>query len=241
MRRWFAISILMTAAAGCGAKSTCVPGQSAACVCSDGTGGAQVCKGDGSFAACQCASGGSDDMGTGGNGTGGNGTGGNGTGDMGGGVVSTRQKRVFVTSTNYAGVIADSICQTVADSVSLGGTWVPWLSSSASGLSYSAINEVKGTGPWVRLDGMVAFANHAQLATAPTVALDVTETGQKVVGTAVWTGTLAGGVFSSDTCNGWDNNTYTGSIGDASTTSGWTAAGGSYPCTDTAHVYCFEQ
>jgi hypothetical protein len=242
--RGFLLLTLITA--GCGANSTCVPGQSAACVCSDGTGGAQLCKGDGSFAACQCASGassgGSEDMGTGDNGSGGNGSGGNGSGDMAtGGVVSTGQKRVFVTSSNYAGVVADTICQTVADSVSLGGTWVPWLSSSLSGFSYSAINQVKGTGPWVRLDGMVAFANHAQLATAPAVTLDVTETGQKVVGSSVWTGTLTGGVLGSDTCNGWDNDSYTGSTGNAESTSAWTASGSSYPCADTAHVYCFEQ
>jgi hypothetical protein len=41
--------------AGCGSKSnSCVPGQSTACVCGDGSGGAQVCQHDGTFGACMC-------------------------------------------------------------------------------------------------------------------------------------------------------------------------------------------
>jgi hypothetical protein len=152
------------------------------------------------------------------------------------------QKRVFVTSQSYAGTVAASVCQTVAESVNLGGSWTAWLSSSASGTSYDAIDEITGSGPWVRLDGVVVFANHAQLATAPTVQIDVTEAGQKVVGAAVWTGTLTGGRHAVDTCYGWQSTTYNGSIGDITTTAAWTAAGNSYSCSSgTAHVYCFEQ
>jgi hypothetical protein len=228
---------------GCGAKSTCVPGQSAACICSDGTGGAQLCKGDGTFAACQCASGATspgvgDDMATG---TGGNGNTGSG-GDMATGGNHTGQKRVFVTSSAYAGSVAASVCQTVADSVSLGGTWIAWLSLSTAPTP-DAINRVQGTGPWALLDGTVVFANHAQLATKPTALIDVFETGQKAPGAlSVWTGTLTGGVHSGSDCNGWSSMGYYGDYGTTSSTASWTAAGGSAPsCSDVMHVYCFEQ
>ena len=44
-------------------------------------------------------------------------------------------KRMFVTSTFHSGpigglAVADSICQTRADAVPLGGTWKAWLSTS---------------------------------------------------------------------------------------------------------------
>lgn len=227
---------------GCGAKSTCVPGQSAACVCSDGSGGAQVCRGDGTFGVCQCGTA----VGNGGNGNGGGGGGGGGTtiggDDMATGSVSTGQKRVFVTSQAYAGSVADSICQTVADSVSLGGTWVAWL-SSANSTTPDAIDRIKGTGPWVLLDGTVAFANHAQLGTSPTAAIMVTETGQKLPGpVSVWTGTLSGGVHSGQDCAGWatTSSSYAGEIG-STTVGAWTASGQAFQCSDTERVYCFEQ
>lgn len=69
-----AMLLLTLIGAGCGSKSTCVPGQSAACVCSDGSGGAQLCQHDGTFGACMCGSGGDT--------SGSNGSGGNSAGDM---------------------------------------------------------------------------------------------------------------------------------------------------------------
>jgi hypothetical protein len=236
--RGFVLLTLITA--GCGAKSTCVPGQSTACVCSDGTGGAQVCRGDGTFAACQCASGatspGGDDMGTGG--VGGNGNGSSG-GDM--AVASRGQKRVFVTSTAYTGSVAAGVCNNVAQSVNLGGTWVPWLSRTGS-TSADAIDVVTGNGPWVRLDGMVAFANHAQLATAPSVPLAITEKNAPLPAgdDEVWTGTLTGGMHSGSDCGGWTANSLSASYGLVST-SEWTAQGSTTSCSYALHVYCFEQ
>jgi hypothetical protein len=199
MKREIGLLLCALVVAGCGGKgSSCVPGQSTACVCSDGSGGAQVCRGDGTYGVCQCGAtgnvggNGGGDMAMGGGGAGGGGSGGGGSGGGGGGS-STGQKRMFVTSAAYAGTAVSGICQAAADSVSLGGTWVPWLSFGADVTPRSAIDEVKGTGPWVRLDGMVAFANHAQLATAPSVPLDVDEHGQTIGVSDVWTGTLTGG------------------------------------------------
>src|SRR5438067_9134817 len=101
MKREIGIFMLALAVVGgCAAKSnTCVPGQSSACVCSDGAPGAQVCGGDSTFGACSCAVGGSNggrDMAVAGN------VGGNGSGDM-SSATSSGSKRLFVTSTSYAG------------------------------------------------------------------------------------------------------------------------------------------
>jgi hypothetical protein len=215
-----------------------VPGQSAACICSDGTGGAQVCKGDGTFAACQCASGatspGGEDMGTGVPNM-------QGGGDMAMGGVTPGQKRVFITSSAYAGSVAASVCQTVADSMNLGGKWVAWLSSS-SWPTPDAINRVSGNGPWALLDGTVVFANHAQLATKPLALIDVFENGQKAPSAlGVWTGTLTGGIHSGSDCAGWSSQSYSGDVGSTSSTSSWTATGSAPTCGNVMHVYCFEQ
>ena len=169
--------------------------------------------------------------------------GGGGTGGAGGGGgTSTGQKRMFITSAAYAGTAVSGICQAAADSVSLGGTWVPWLSFGADVTPRNAIDEVKGAGPWVRLDGMVAFANHAQLATAPSVPLEIDEHGQTIAVSDVWTGTLTGGSYSGSDCHNWGASNYYGSIGRSSSASDWTAyTSQTVACNNTAHVYCFEQ
>jgi len=245
MKRELGLLLALFVVAGCGGKgNSCVPGMSAACVCSDGSGGAQVCGGDGTYAACDCGGAGNvggnggDDMAMGGGGSGGGGSGG-------GGGTSTGSKRVFVTSTLYAGSVVKSVCGNAADAVGLGGTWLPWLSESEAGAESDAIATIQGSGPWVRLDGMVAFANHAQLATTPSVPINVTEKMQVVGATeddAVWTGTLSGGVHGTDDCFGWTSSGNLGSYGHASETSRWTASGTSDSCSSGTHrVYCFEQ
>ncbi|HEX9101967.1 MAG TPA: hypothetical protein VF997_07180 [Polyangia bacterium] len=239
---------MMLVAAGCGGKSTCVPGQSAACVCSDGMGGAQICRGDGTYDACACGTvgtGGNGTGGAGGGGTGGGGTGGGGgggTGGAGGGGGSTGTKRVFVTSTAYSPIVAAGICDTVAQAASLSGTWVPWLSSTSP--ASDAFNAIKGSGPWMMLDGSEAFANHAQLATTPTAAIAVTEkmTKLSINDDYVWTGTSNGGAHSGADCAGWTSatNVQEATLGHATVIAQWTTST-TQTCAVTAHVYCFEQ
>ena len=55
MRRWFVALALLGAASCTDVESTCTPGRSAPCTCSDGLSGAQVCLDEGVFAACECA------------------------------------------------------------------------------------------------------------------------------------------------------------------------------------------
>ena len=242
MRGLFAILTSITFAAGCAAKNSCVPGQSAACTCASGDTGAQVCENGGTYGACDCGG----HVSVGGNGSGGNGgddmAGGGGSGGGGGGGVTPGQKRLFITSTAYAGTVAASVCENVAKSVNLTGTWKAWMSYASGVPTIDAIDDIGGTGPWVLLDGTVAFSNHAQLATAPSALIDVSETGQKLPGPlSVWTGTLTSGVHSNDDCSNWSSTAYYGSVGATSSTSAWTANGNRLPCDNIAHVYCFEQ
>lgn len=200
-----------------------------ACACSGGSSGAQSCGSDGTYGACDC---------------GGRGVGGNGGAGGAGGSVQSGQKRVFVTSSKYVGSAVTGICQTVAGSVGLGGTWVEWLSYATNVTPKKAIESIKGAGPWVRLDGSVAFANHAQLATSPSVPLSLTERAQPVatLDDNVWTGTLSGGGASGNDCDDWvTTSNYGGSIGRATVADEWTAWDAPLTCNNTAHVYCFEQ
>lgn len=238
------------AVGGCGGKSACVPGQATACACSDGRSGAQVCGRDGSYGACAC------------DGTGGNGVGGDdGVGDMatssgppatsggddmatgGGGGGTTGQKRVFVTSAEYTGTIAATICETVAQSANLDGTWVPWMSRSHDSVPHDAINLISGDGPWVLLDGTVAFANHAQLASTPTAPIALTEKMTRLASPddLVWTGTNTGGVESLADCFDWTMSSYSATYGAATNLAWWTSASDTRYCAELAHVYCFEQ
>jgi len=176
-------------------------------------------------------------------------------------------KRVFVTSLRYSANLraeggqatgrasADAICQTLADAASLGGTFRAWLSTS----DLDAIDHITGTGPWYRLDGAVAFPNHASLGTTPQVPISIDEKlGHPDPFYESWTGTGVGGhlaatSLSSPTCLDWtstvDSDSIKGVLGVFGEGSGeldgtgpqWTNYGAGF-CTPFArHLYCFEE
>lgn len=254
MRELAVVCLAAAVVGGCGSKNDrCVPGASAPCACAGGQTGAQTCKADGTYDVCQC-----DVAGIGGNGSGGDdggtSTGGSSGGDGGsssggsggdGGTATGSAKRVFVTSLAYDATVAPTVCQSVADSAGLGGTWVAWLSEKYTTESYPAIDTVKGTGPWKLLTGETAFANHGQLATAPSVMIDVTEMGTKldVNASQVWTGTATGGQPDGLDCGGWSSNSGAsyGLVGSFASPATWTDSGSSAACSYANHVYCFEQ
>ncbi len=151
-------------------------------------------------------------------------------------------KRFFVTKTLYKGGAVLNACQTSADAASLGGTWVPWLSTAG----LSAKSRVMGTGPWKTLGGVTIFSNAAQLGTTPSTTTITDETGVLMsVFERVWTGTANGGSSSGLTCLSWSTSTYStssslGTVGRTGTALEWT----DYEyrqCDTNAHVYCFEQ
>jgi hypothetical protein len=176
-------------------------------------------------------------------------------------------KRVFVSSLRYPANLkdagggadglasADALCQGLADAVALGGTYRAWLSTT----TVDAIDHVQGTGPWVRLDGAMAFLNHAALGTTPMVPISIDEThGMPDPFYEAWTGTGTGGRvkvqngLASTTCDDWtstvDSETikgWLGIYGQADTTLGagpeWTSYDDGYCSPFSRHLYCFEQ
>ena len=84
-------------------------------------------------------------------------------------------KRIFVTRTAFTGDLktlghapdgpsgADALCDLAAQSMTLGGTWKAWVSTSTE-LATDRIAEV---GPWVDLQGHVVFNNKAGFSTGP--------------------------------------------------------------------------
>jgi hypothetical protein len=169
------------------------------------------------------------------------------------------QKRVFVTSSGYAGDLrgsgrgadglagADNLCQTSANAALLGGTWKAWLSSGAPNQPASnAVDRIADVGPWYRLDGEKAFNNKANLMTGPLVALNVDENAHKAPhGTVipVWTGTRAGGTWSGEDCSQWlEGITLRSAVYGRAETLGstWTDAG-MIDCGGKHSLYCFEQ
>jgi hypothetical protein len=225
-----AMMALILAATGCGGPSKCVPGATQKCACNDGNAGAQICESTGTWAVCECS----------GSGDAGDGNGNNGH-DM---ASSSGVKRVFVTKLTYATTTVSMVCQNVAEAAGLGGTWVAWLSMVRTDvIEGDAIERVTARGPWKLISGETAFANHGQLATNPSVPIDVAEDGTKLPADAlVWTGTVQGGTSASAYCQLWETVSaeYFGLTGSVGSTGGWTDGGGQVRCNNQEHVYCFE-
>ncbi len=231
------VAVSFAGLAGCGVLDPhCVQGQSTACTCTDGKAGSQLCNARGTYDLCVCSGG----SGTGGGNAGTGGGTGTGGGAATGGGSGSGPKRVFVSSIAYTSTAAPTVCQSLADSQSLGGQWVAWLSGGGT----SAISKITGIGPWKLLDGTQIFANRGQLAVAPSAPIKITETGATLSSTTsqrVWTGTFNGGTPSTNTCSDWSSvsGSIYGTVGNANSTASWTDNGTDY-CYDSARVYCFE-
>ncbi len=220
-------------ACGDGGEQKCVPGQSIACSCSNGASGNQTCLADGTYGMCSCTM----PMPDGG----------------------APVKRVFVTRTQYIGNLrvqgsasdgptgADNLCATAAQAATLGGTWRSWLSDTKT----NAIDRISDVGPWYLVDGKTkVFNNKANLATTPSMPIQMDETGALVaVADNVWTGTSTGGtkatVPSLDFCENasgadWADNTLNGLVGSPSASATWTSAT-QISCNTGGRIYCFEQ
>jgi hypothetical protein len=135
---------------------------------------------------------------------------------------------------------ADVICQSAADNAALPGTYVAWLSTTAT----NAIDRLSGSRGWVRTDG-TPFADQPADIAAGTVwspislAADGSE--QAFSSTAVVTGTTATGAVSAN-CADWTvttgSDTTTGTL--TATDAAWTAVGTStFACAGPSRLYCF--
>jgi hypothetical protein len=175
------------------------------------------------------------------------------------------RKRLFITHDRWDGdlkqaaddlgiyvttglVAADALCNLAATDAGLGGTWVAWLSDGSD----DALDRLNDVGPWYRVDGAEAFADKAALVGDPLVAIELDETGADTelvpdgggLANVPWTGTLADGTRSPDTCSDWSSNASDdhglAGANTATTDAKWSE--GTAPlCDRPYHLYCFEQ
>ncbi len=160
-------------------------------------------------------------------------------------------KRVFVTSNTYSANLggisgADSKCQSSADSVNLGGSWIAWISNSSTAardrLTHAAV-------PYKMLDGAIVANNWADLVDgAISSRINVTEHLTSLVSTCVFTATQSDGSSASTRtsyngdCNNWSSTSDANGVlaGQTSNLSGWTDSCGAW-CWQSNPLYCFEQ
>lgn len=163
-------------------------------------------------------------------------------------------KTVFVTSRTYAGnfgsaAAADAICQGVASSAGLPGTYRSWTSDRVSSPSSRFSRSLN---PYVLTNGTQIADNWTDLVDGSLDApINRSETGA-LIGTGspnlgtnfVWTGTSsAGGGFGGFNCNDWTSTSDRVSIqgGDTSLRDGnWSTQWGVI-CSISGRLYCFQQ
>jgi len=157
-------------------------------------------------------------------------------------------KRVFLTSdphfANFGSALgADAICQSTADALFLGGTWMAWVSDS---LTWPALRFTHSTDPYFRLDGVQVAADWDSLTSgfldAP---INYTELGESLMFHEVWTGTSYDGqALMEYPCADWIQaiNKYTATVGRTELTdSTWTGVFIQTCERDNVRLYCFEQ
>ncbi len=166
-------------------------------------------------------------------------------------------KRVFVSSKTYSGDLktagagvngpdgADKLCNALATTANLGGTWKAWISVTGTKAA-SRLGEVGGwhlIGAGGAAGGLV-FADLAATKLAAARAINRTESGDTVVGMVypVWTGTLENGTVGQ-TCTDWTSAAAakTGTRGASNGTIGWTEHALPGSCDEKKAIYCFEQ
>jgi hypothetical protein len=143
---------------------------------------------------------------------------------------------------------ADAFCNRAATDAGLGGLWVAWLSDSV----HDALDRIDDVGPWYRVDGAEVFADKAALLGNPLIEIDLDENGADTelipdgggLANIPWTGTLADGTASQDTCNDWTNDAADvhglAGANTATTDAKWSEATAPL-CNNPYHLYCFEQ
>ncbi len=156
-------------------------------------------------------------------------------------------KYIFVSSTPFSGRFggfegADTYCQTMANSVPLGGVFKAWVSTSSSSPSAYFIRH---RGDYITPTGIVV-ANGWDDLTDGTLQhpINITESGGLYEG-LVWTDTAVnGGQGTLDNCSNWttsDPSTYA-TVGSSSVTSGWwTRYFTTSSCDHNYSIYCVQQ
>lgn len=119
----------------------------------------------------------------------------------------------------------DEICQAAASAVNLPRPdgFIAWLSTDAT----DARDRFTYQGPWYRPDGVLVAKDLAELTSGNFNApINLTERGDYLSNTTVWTGTTASGTAQPDTCQNWtsDSNGVDGFTGTAYRTDSFSTA-----------------
>lgn len=165
---------------------------------------------------------------------------------------ATTEKHVFVTTASYTGGFgslgqADSVCQTVATTAQVQGTYKAWLSSS---LASPKTRFTHGLAAYKLMDGTLIANSYADLTSGSLHhAINEDVTGTVILNDpslTVWTNTLPSGDFdtSQAACSDWTTGSQTSyatvGSGDYFVQVSWTKFT-SFDCSQPAAFYCFEQ
>lgn len=165
------------------------------------------------------------------------------------------ERIVFATSTGQNGNLggltgADAICQSLADSAGLPGTYLAWLSDAVDSPSTRFARSVF---PYTRVGGLVVADSYTDLTTRRLpldAGININEKGEFITGAAVWTNTRPDGtpiaLLQRLNCNGWTSaddgiTAFVGASGDIDVE--WTFRIGvtNRTCDTPSALYCFQQ
>ena len=162
--------------------------------------------------------------------------------------VTPKRKRVFVTKAAFTGTLggvegADQACTTAATAANLGGTWLAWIGDSHRNAGANIIDH----GGWTNVSGASEI-----FAAKPSIGADPQhwtqlqyEDGTSITGGYInaWTGPGADTMPCRDwTADVWPKCSAVGMVGGGEDGSAGTwESGQCVLCTNTAHLYCFEQ
>ncbi len=160
----------------------------------------------------------------------------------------TKPKLVFLTSIPFLGNLGglaggDGKCQTLANAANLGGTYRAWISDKTQNPQNRFVKPNSG---YARVDGKDVATSWSDLVNGSILApININEKKAMVGQVNVWTGTASNGTSTGVDCAGWLVPAgFPGSEGrNNATDSNWTNTGpnnGSV-CSDSQHLYCFQQ
>lgn len=153
--------------------------------------------------------------------------------------------RVFVTSVRSSGDMgglagADARCNELGRQLGLANELRAWLSTS----SVNAIDRLQGSRGWVRVDGKAVADTPEALASGEVFhPIRIDEQGVDIGRSYLaYTGTgFDGLVFSGETCDDWTTSALTlGGVGDPNGISSAFTLRGSFLCSESHGLYCFE-
>jgi len=154
---------------------------------------------------------------------------------------------VFISSATHDGNFnpwqnADALCQQLATTAGLSGTFKAWLSPSA--LNQVASRFSRSTKPYRLVTGDVVANDWDDLIDGRIAhAIDRDEYGSLTSATSVWTGTHQSGLWGPDHCTAWKSADPggTGVRGAVYNLTAWSLNVPSLSCDQQLPVYCFQQ